>query len=346
MQTPRLAIDVMSGDYGPDVIIRGILDAKRVITEPFTVYLCGNAKEIRDKLQSAGIPDSGRADDIIIEDCRETIDVHELPARVWKSKPHSSIVRCITLQQQGLADASISAGDTRILMTSAIFLLGRIKGVARPALAAFLPAVNNKTTLLLDVGANINCKAGHLVTFGMMGYAYLRDVFGIAEPRVALLNIGTEASKGTRNIFDADKELRRWCRGYIGFIEGSGVLSGEADVIVSDGFAGNVILKACETFHTLAESILENNATLLSQLRSAMAVLNPENHGAVPLLGIRGTVLKAHGGSSSKAIANALQTALKAVHKKPLMLKLDYPGMAHRIAAEIRDSIAERQVTR
>jgi phosphate acyltransferase len=343
MQAPRLAIDVMSGDYGPDVIIRGVLEAKRVLPDPFSVYLCGDEQVIRAKLLEAGVSIGKDTKDIVIEHCWENVTLQQLPFRVWKSKEHSSIIRCVTLQQQGLADATISAGDTRILMTAAVFLLGRIKGVQRPALAAFLPTVQKKRSLLLDVGANINCKPGHLVAFGMMGQAYLKDVCGVASPKVALLNIGTEPSKGTKNIFEADKELHRWCRGYCGFIEGSGILSGAADVIVSDGFAGNVILKACESFHTLAESVLDNNTALLAQLRDVLAILNPENYGAVPLLGIKGTVLKAHGSSSSKAFANAIQTTLKTISKKTFTLKLDYPGMAHRIAAEIRDSIGERQ---
>jgi glycerol-3-phosphate acyltransferase PlsX len=179
-----------------------------------------------------------------------------------------------------------------------------------------------------------------------MGYAYLRGFFNVESPKVALLNIGTEATKGTKSIFEADKELHRWCRGYSGFIEGSGVLRGEADVIVCDGFNGNVLLKTCESIHALVESVLENNSDLLNQLQDMLAVINPENYGAVPLLGIKGTVLKAHGRSSSKAIANAMSTALKAVRNRSFTLKIEYPGITTRIAAEIRDSIAERQNSR
>jgi len=131
-----------------------------------------------------------------------------------------------------------------------------------------------------------------------------------------LLNIGKEPSKGTGAIIEADRELRKSCSGYIGFVEGSGVLLGEADVIVCDGFTGNILLKACESFHVLAQNVLGKNKILMEQIGEDMAILNPENYGAVPLVGIKGVVLKAHGYSSPKAIANAIRTALMAVNKK------------------------------
>jgi glycerol-3-phosphate acyltransferase PlsX len=149
-----------------------------------------------------------------------------------------------------------------------------------------------------------------------MGFTYFKNFFGIKNPKVALLNIGKEPSKGTNAIIEADRELRNSCTGYIGFVEGSGVLLGEADVIVCDGFTGNILLKACESFHVLAQTVLGKNQKLMEQIGDDMAILNPENYGAVPLVGIKGVVLKAHGWSSSKAIANAIATALIAVNKK------------------------------
>ncbi len=311
----RLAIDVMSGDYGFEVIIQGIIEAKRLSREPFNVYLCGDSGKIHDTFIKMGISEKEFGTDLVIEHCDDIITSHDTPSRVWKKKSHSSIVRCISLQEEGIVDASISAGDTGMLMGAAIFILGRLRGVGRPALAAFLPTSSKQASLLLDVGANLNCRAGHLATFGMMGSTYIKTFFDIPSPRVALLNVGEEPYKGTKTIFEADKELTRNCSGYIGFIEGSGVLLGKADVIVCDGFVGNVLLKAYENFHFLAETVLGQNAKILEQLKINMEILNPENYGAVPLLGIHGTVLKAHGSSSAKAIANAVLIALTAVKK-------------------------------
>ncbi len=316
MTPVRLAIDVMSGDYGFAVIIEGIIEAKRMSREPFTVHLCGDSERIRETFKKTGISEKDYTDELIIEHCGDIVSAHDTPSRVWKKKAHSSIVRCISLQEQGIVDASMSAGDTGMLMGAAIFILGRIRGVHRPALAAFLPTTLQRASLLLDVGANLNCRVPHLVTFGAMGYAYTKSFFDIPSPRVALLNVGEEPYKGTRTIFETHKELTRSCDGYIGFIEGSGVLQGEADVIVCDGFVGNVLLKAYESFHILAETVLGQEKQIQEHIKGKMEILNPENYGAVPLLGIQGTVLKAHGCSSSKAIANAVLTAITATKKK------------------------------
>lgn len=315
MVPSRLAIDVMSGDYGSSVIIQGIIEARRLCREQFVVHLCGDAKRIHESFNNLGVSKKEYGSDLVIEHCWENISSQDIPSRVWKNKVNSSIIRCISLQKEGYVDASISAGDTGILMGAAIFILGRLESVARPALAAFLPTTRPRPSLLLDVGANLNCRVNHLVTFGLMGYRYYKNFFGIKTPRVALLNIGKEPSKGTNVIIEAGKELRKTCIGYMGFIEGSGVLLGEADVIVCDGFMGNVLLKACESFHLLAQTVLGQNKKLMEQIFDNMAILNPENYGAVPLVGIKGTVLKAHGWSSSKAIANAIVTALTAVKK-------------------------------
>ena len=315
MAPPRLAIDVMSGDYGSSVIIEGIIEAKRMCGEPFTVYLCGDSQIIRETFKKKGIFEKEFGNGLVIEHCGDIVTAHDTPSRLWRKKSHSSIVRCISLQEEGSVDASISAGDTGMLMGAAIFILGRIRGVHRPALAAFVPTTLKRASLLLDVGANLNCRVGHLVTFGIMGYSYTKEFFDMPSPRVALLNVGEEPYKGTKTIFEADKELARSCKGYIGFIEGSGVLQGEADVIVCDGFVGNVLLKAYESFHILAEKVIGRDGLSVDHIKESMEILNPENYGAVPLLGIQGTVLKAHGRSSSKAIANAVLTALTAIKK-------------------------------
>lgn len=318
----RLAIDAMSGDNGLKTIIRGIGEARQLCRDAFTAYLCGDAARIQTVVKDSGIHGRHASGEIKIVHCAESISSGDIPSRVWKTKADSAIIRCISLQKQGIADASISAGDTAILMGASIFILGRLKGIPRPALAAFLPTTKKRHTLLLDVGANLNCRVDHLVSFGLMGYSYVRKYFSIASPRVALLSIGKEPTKGTKVLFETARELKRLCRGYIGFIEGSDVLLGEADVVVCDGFAGNVLLKACESFHLLGMSVISKNSESAEKIRHDMAVLNPENYGAVPFLGIRGIVLKAHGGSTSFAIANAIMTAITAVKKNALDLSV------------------------
>ena len=325
MQPIRLAIDVTSGDNGSKVIINGVLEARRLSKEPFIVFLCGDSERTLSLLDELGVSENDRRDTMFIEHCNDLVSPGEVRSRVWRKRADSSVIRSVTLQKQGMVDASISAGDTGVLMGAAIFILGRHKGIKRPALAAFLPTIGKRHALLLDVGANLNCRVEHLVDFGLMGYSYVNRYLEVPQPKVALLNVGTESTKGTRTLFDAAQLLAKRCKGYAGFIEGSGVLRGEADVVVCDGFAGNVLLKTCESFHLLACSVLGDNPALTEAIKNSMDVLNPENHGAVPFLGIRGIVLKAHGSSSQRAFANAILTAITSVKKKALSLPLIQP---------------------
>lgn len=275
--------------------------------------MCGNRRRIETVIDELGAAE--RLGDVEIVECNDIIDPGERRASVWKKQTGAAVVRCITLQKEGAADASISAGDTAILMGAALFILGRTEGALRPALGAFLPTVGKKPVLLLDVGANLNCRAEHLVSFAMLGERYVNRFRGVPQPAVALLNIGKEAVKGTREITDAGTVLAGKCTGYTGFIEGNDVLTGDADVVVCDGFSGNVLLKACESFHRLAGSVLGEAAVLDVEYKRRMMILDPDSYGAVPFLGIDGTVLKAHGGSSSRAIANAIAAAVTAVNR-------------------------------
>lgn len=308
MKEIRLAVDVESGDFGSKVLISGLLEARKLCKTPFKAWLCGNRNTIEEILYQTDVKNA--AGDFEIVHCTDTISAQEQRARVWKKKANASIVRCITLQKEGVVDASVSAGDTAILMGAALFILGRSEGAARPALAAFLPTVKQKPVLLLDVGANLNCRSEHLVSFALLGHSYVKRYLQKDSAAVALLNIGTEAIKGTRVICDAGDVLAKKCTDYIGFVEGNDILTGEADVVVCDGFTGNALLKVCESFHTLVKSMLGKKTDIL---KNHMAVLDPENYGAAPFLGIKGTVLKAHGGSSPRAIAHAIIATVKAV---------------------------------
>jgi glycerol-3-phosphate acyltransferase PlsX len=316
MEEIRLAIDVESGDFGPDVVIPGIIEARKIINRPFKALLCGNQDTIRKVFDTLGEVIASDSYEII--HCRDSVSFQDKRSSVWKRKKDSSIIRCISLQKDGRADASISAGDTAILLVASIFILGRSDGVLRPALAAFLPTVKKKPVLLLDVGANLDCRSEHLVSFAALGSGYVKRISDTQSPAIALLNIGKEPMKGTNAVVDAASILQKKYKEYIGFIEGGGVVSGEADVVVCDGFVGNVLLKAYEQFHHLIESVLGSGIDVRSKLKGKLSSLDPELQGAVPFLGIKGTVLKAHGGSSAKAIAYALCTAISAVDHKAL----------------------------
>jgi len=316
MASVRIAVDAASGDCGVEVVIRGVLEARSLAPGRFSTVLCGDAAQIRVILDGHGIP-AGESD-IRIVHCDERISGEEALARVWKTKPGSSIIRCIGLQKEGQADASVSAGNSGILMAAAIFILGRRDGVTRPALAAVLPTIRGRPALLLDVGANLNCKAEHLVSFGLSGSRYFRSIAGDgAVPRVGLLNVGKERDRGTTTVSKAFDGLQKACPGFTGFIEGSDVLAGAADVVVCDGFAGNILLKACESFLSLTESILKSMPDILETIRETMSILKSDNYGAAPLVGINGTVLKAHGNSSARAIASAIMAACVSVTGQP-----------------------------
>jgi glycerol-3-phosphate acyltransferase PlsX len=307
----RLAVDVQSGDFGPDAVVRGVVDARGSSPVPFVTRLCGDEPQVSrvlDDIERAGGIDRS---EFIIEHCPDIINDGDQRTTVWKHKKSSPIVRCVSLQKEGAVDASVSAGDTGILIGSALFILGRLEGVSRPVLAAFIPTPVNPV-LVLDVGANINCRAEHLAGFARLGCSYVSRLFGRRDVKTALLNVGTEPSKGPEAVRDAAALLERDA-GYTGFIEGNRVFAGDADVVVCDGFIGNVLLKACESFYALTSEYMADNREAFETLARKIDVLNPENYGAVPFLGINGIVLKAHGGSSVRSIKSAVLTAVKAV---------------------------------
>jgi glycerol-3-phosphate acyltransferase PlsX len=307
----RLAVDVDSGDFGPEAMVRGVIAARQAAVAPFVAYLCGNGPRLSGVLD--GLEAGGGFDrsEFIVEHCPDAVTEEDRRSTAWKNRKRSSIVRCVALQKEGKASASVSAGDTGVLIGSALFILGRAEGVSRPALAAFIPTPK-RPVLIMDVGANINCRAEQLAGFAGLGLGYVARVCGKEKPKAALLNIGSEPHKGPPAVRGA-ADLLKNSENYIGFIEGHKVFSGEADVVVCDGFIGNVLLKTCESFYALTSDFLSDSPETHKRLTQKIDALNPENYGAVPFLGIKGTVLKAHGGSSVTSIKNAVLTALKAV---------------------------------
>jgi len=306
----RLAVDVQSGDFGPDAMVRGVFEARVAAPVPFVARLCGDERQINRVLGELSGEAGFDRSDFAVEHCPDVISGEDRRSTVWKNKKGSSVVRCVALQKEGAVDASVSAGDTGVLIGSALFILGRGKGVSRPTLAAFIPTPH-RPVLIMDVGANVNCRAEHLAGFARLGCAYVGRLLGKEKPRAALLNVGTEPEKGPKAVREA-AELLRGFENYVGFIEGNKVFFGDADVVVCDGFVGNVLLKTCESFYSLTSEYLADSRETFEKLTNKINALNPENYGAVPFLGINGIVLKAHGGSSVRSIKSAVLTAVRA----------------------------------
>ncbi|MBN1434857.1 phosphate acyltransferase PlsX [Candidatus Fermentibacterales bacterium] len=314
-----VALDAMGGDRGPEVVVRGairfLVESPDDVSGGVSLILVGD-KDILSGLLAAG---RGARLPITIRHSSQTITMADHPAEALKSKPDSSIARTVELLRSGEAQAAISPGNTGAFMAACLFALGRIEGVHRPAIAATFPTQGNPT-VVLDVGANIGCRAEHLYQFAHMGSAYSSGVFGIDSPRVALMNVGVERTKGSSESQEAYELLSRTGLNFTGNVEGDGILKGEADVVVCDGFIGNIILKFTESIADLigGSLYLEMKRHWFSRagcllMRPAFnrlwRLLDSAEYGGAPLLGLQGVSIVAHGSSSSKAIKNAVAAA-------------------------------------
>ncbi|MCL1795331.1 MAG: phosphate acyltransferase PlsX [Clostridia bacterium] len=311
-----IAIDAMGGDFAPDAAVLGSLRALRGF-ENLRIVLVGRAERIAPLLQGA----DAVKERLSVVDARETIETSEPPVMALRRKPDSSLVRAFMLVREGEADAMVTAGSTGAVMTGAMVRLGRIPGIDRPALGVLLPTVTGASALLIDTGANVDCRPGWLLQFAKMGDVYMRQVMGVAKPRIALLGIGEEAEKGNLQTKEAYALLEASGLHFIGNLEGRGVPLGEADVVVADGFAGNVLLKtmegAAQTFLSLVKHELTSGLrTKLGALLAKPAFvrlkkqLSADEVGGAPLLGTPGAVVKAHGNSNEYAFFCAIKQAL------------------------------------
>jgi glycerol-3-phosphate acyltransferase PlsX len=309
-----IAVDAMGGDRAPAVVLEGVASA--VAADPaLRVLLVGPEDVVRPFADA--LP---HVEPVI---ATEVIDMGEHPAAAVRAKRDSSIVVGCRLVKEGKADGFFSAGSTGAVMAAATLMIGRIPGVLRPAIATVLPTAG-PPCVLLDVGANADCKAENLVQFGAMGAEYARTALGVTEPRIALLNIGEEPTKGSQLAQDSYALMEAALPGFIGNVEGRDVPAGAADVIVTDGFTGNIALKLMEgmsgqllsQFKTALTSSTLNKvaATVLKPSLDAMRdKLDPDVHGAAPLLGVSGLALIGHGSSGPRAIASALRVGAVAV---------------------------------
>lgn len=310
--TCRIALDVMGGDNAPDEILKGALQA--VQSYPVNILLVGRQEVISQKLHDLGTSSHSQFE---IVDAREVVEMDDPALSPIRRKRNSSIRVCANLVKEGRADAMVSAGNTGAAMASAYMVLGTIVGVDRPALAAIVP--NSRSyTVLLDVGANVDSKAAYLREFAVMGHFYAQMLFGTAEPRVGLLSIGEEEGKGNELTKETFRVMKETGVNFIGNAEGRDVFNGNCDVVVCDGFIGNVVLKASESLGEMVSKTLRTEATK-SPLRKLGALMlkgafdglkkrmDYSEYGGAPLLGVNGGCIVCHGRSNAKAIKNAIR---------------------------------------
>ena len=313
----RIGIDVMGGDNAPDEILKGCFTALANLAADDQLVLIGDAGLINEAIAERGI----KSTQIEVVGTTEVIGMDESPVDAVRAKKDSSLVimgRMASPKLPNRLDAIISAGNTGACVAAAQLHMRRLEGVIRPGIAVTVPTFAGPI-VLIDVGANIEPKASHLAQYGVMGDIYARRVLGIENPRVALMNVGGEEQKGTQEVRDA-RDLLRATEGlnFTGFVEGRGVFNGEADVVITDGIVGNVMLKLAEglssgIFKALAKEVFAIDPTLASRLepvvKSLYAKYDYHEYGGAPLLGVNGVCLISHGSSVARTITNAIRRA-------------------------------------
>lgn len=317
MKAARIVLDAMGGDNAPGEPVAGALMAAGVLG--VEIILVGRRAAIEPELRG-----TSNIKDIRIVEAPEVIEMEEHATEAVRSKPGSSIVVGLEMVKRGEADAFVTAGNTGAAMAAALLTLGRVRGIGRPALATIFPAAEGRLTILLDVGANADCRPVHLYQFAHMGAAYMERMFGLQRPRVGLLSIGEEDTKGNQLTLEVHQMLRGSRLNFIGNVEGKDLPRGLADVVVMDGFTGNVVLKTAEGIAELLFGELRraveltpwNKAAgliLMSELRKVKRQLDYTEYGGAQLIGVDGIVVIGHGRSNARAIYNALRAARDAV---------------------------------
>ncbi len=328
----RVAVDAMGGDHAPVVEVEGAVAAARAFAIPVT--LVGDTDRLRQELAKHDC----QGLDIIIQQAAEVVGMHDSASDAVRKKKDSSIRVAFELVKQGAADAVVSAGNSGATMAAGMFVLKRIKGIERPAIAQVFPTLRGKT-LVLDVGGNVDCKPIHLVQFAIMGEVYARHVMGVAKPRIGLLSNGEEESKGNELTRETNAALKDIPLAYAGYVEGRDIFNGTVDVVVCDGFVGNVVLKLSEGLaeavgKMLKEEIQQSFLSKVGYLLSRKAFKNFKKkvdyaeYGGAPLLGIDGVGMICHGGSNAKAIKNAIRFAHEYAQK----------GVNQRMAEKLEES--------
>ena len=309
----RIAVDAMGGDNAPDQVLLGAAQAAdEQDIEIMAVGLPGSIQPLLDKYRK-----------LVLVPCTQVIGMDEHPAQAVRAKPDSSMAVCAKLCREGRADGWVSAGNSGAIMATALLVQGRIKGVERPALGSIIPT-RDGFSYFLDVGANVDSKPEYLVQFAAMGAVYAREMMGRAEPRVGLLSNGEEEGKGDERVREANKRLKGSMRGFIGNVEPKDLYASKADVVVADGFVGNVAIKMAEAtaeflFRNLRDEIPRTTTgkigglLIRNDVRRLRARIDWREFGGAPLLGIDGVAVIAHGRSDARAVKNAIRVTREAV---------------------------------
>jgi glycerol-3-phosphate acyltransferase PlsX len=342
MSPYTLAIDAMGGDYGPSVTVPAVLLALQ--EEPrLHIILVGDIDVLQAQLKRA--KRLVKPNQLTLHAATQVVSMDEPPALALRNKKDSSMRVAINLVKEGLAQACVSAGNTGALMATARFVLKTIPGIDRPAISAMLPTMKEQTKVrVLDLGANVDSEVEHLLQFAIMGSVLSTEVDNIQSPRVALLNIGSEEIKGNEQVKKAAELLKNAHINYIGYIEGDAIYQGIADVIVCDGFVGNVALKVTEGVAKLVSHYIKLafNRNWFSRLSGLMALhvlkglrnrLDPARYNGASLIGLRGIVIKSHGSANVLAFKNAINEAILEVEK----------NIPERIREQVTDLLKESE---
>jgi glycerol-3-phosphate acyltransferase PlsX len=316
----RIAVDVMGGDHGCGVVIEGAMRALETGKEITALFLVGDRSDIHAALPHRGFRDHR----VRVVHTSEVLTMADKPAAAVRRKRDCSIVRAVELVREGRADAVVSLGNTGGIFAAAALKLGRISGVDRGGIATIIPRAEGEF-VLLDSGANIECKPLHLAHYAIMGSIYSREILHHPNPRVGILSVGTEDTKGNELTLGAFQLCKQLDLNFIGNVEGHDLFKDRVDVVICDGFVGNIVLKTCESLALAMFSLLKHELTanprrklgaLLAQnaFRALRRRMDPEGSGGAPLLGFNGAVMKAHGSARERSIANAIRVATENIH--------------------------------
>lgn len=342
MMRQSIALDAMGGDHGPPVIVPAALAALADHPE-LHLILVGDRAELEPALRSAGVDQPDAHPRLTLHHASEKVEMDEPPAQALRFKKDSSMRVAINLVKEGEAAACVSAGNTGALMATAKYVLKTLPGIDRPAICTSLPSIEGHNHVL-DLGANVECEPSHLYQFAVMGSVLASAVDDNPAPRVGLLNIGSEAIKGNDIVKKADQLLAESGLNYVGYVEGDDVYIGGTDVVVSDGFVGNVALKTTEGVAKMISHFMreEFKRNLLNKLIALIALpvlkqfrkrIDPRRYNGASLLGLNGIVIKSHGSADALSFANAIRIAVIEVEK----------GVPARIESRLSSIFAEKE---
>ncbi len=328
----KIAVDGMGGDNAPEEIVKGCVEASKIIDDELLII--GIEEAIRRELKKYKL-DNNR---VKIVNASEVITGDDQPVKAVRKKKDSSMIKGISLVKDGICDFFISGGNTGALMAGSLLILGRIKGVERPAIGMAYPLFGNRVAFLVDAGANPECKPRNLLEFANMGSIYMNKVIGAKNPKVGLVNIGTEEKKGTEVLKETYRLLKESSLNFTGNVEARDIPYGVCDVLVCDGFVGNTILKLTEGLASRFSDVIKDMLTssvrsklgalmLASQINKLRSDFDYSEYGGAPILGVRGAIVKIHGSSPANAVKNA-------IIKGRLYVEHDVVGIISRIFEE------------